>query len=315
MYNIKQSLSTYENTQRLMRAIADAAKWHCNQIRKGTEIPYIAHPFGVLALLQLHMVSDEDILIAGVLHDCLEDTNCTVAYIESTYGKRVAKIIQMLSESDNVETWESRKKYILDHLKKQSYEIKLITLADKLHNLMSIAEDIRINGEKTWLRFAKGKDYQRWYFSRLSQVFSKDVVMTRHPMVVQFVDLVENVFHIPHYPMPSDSQRKLRETESISSGEGFITSEIPYLSNTIHCGSKILKTYCLARDAVANLSQVALMDLMERQNLLVPLIKPIPTSFGINKDDEGLDCITLTLTLSEGELIYCQTNDLISINA
>ncbi len=313
MYSMNHTEATLDESLKLMRAIADATKWHASAVKKGTDPACISHAFSLLALLQMHLTNDEDVLIAAVFHDCIHSTECTLNWIEASYGRRVAKIVSGVNASRVSNKWAMQKKHLIDTYRRQSYEIKLIILADNLHHLITINEELRESGEKYWDCLEQEKTQQRWYFTRLAQTFNKDLVMTRHPMVTQFVNLVERIFHVPKFDMPSSTRPKQRETLELAMGEGFITSEIPYTSNTILCGSRTLKTYSLAREAVVEWSQATLLDLMEQQALFTPLNRPVPLALGIEKDDEGLDCLTVTLTLAEGDHLYCNTWDLISI--
>ena len=80
-------------------AIEVAAKAHQNQVRKGTDIPYITHPLAVGIILAKAGCSDE-VIVAGILHDTLEDTPLTLDCIQETFGPRVASIVKGASEPD-----------------------------------------------------------------------------------------------------------------------------------------------------------------------------------------------------------------------
>ena len=81
-------------TIKVTSAIRQAAIWHRGQIRKDfEETPYIAHPFSVMLTL-LEYTNDEDILIASLFHDVLEDVSLELAeIIEKEYGHNVIKIV------------------------------------------------------------------------------------------------------------------------------------------------------------------------------------------------------------------------------
>lgn len=61
-------------TSKIEKAINFAAQKHLGQIRKGDGLPYIVHPFGVAWILSGYS-TDEDVIVAGLLHDVLEDVN------------------------------------------------------------------------------------------------------------------------------------------------------------------------------------------------------------------------------------------------
>jgi (p)ppGpp synthase/HD superfamily hydrolase len=106
-------------TDQIEKAIKVASRAHKEQLRKGTDMPYISHPFSVMAILS-EFTEDEDVLIAGLLHDILEDADAHeygVAYLQKEFGNRTTEIIQEVSEKkDNTmnnerekDTWKSRK--------------------------------------------------------------------------------------------------------------------------------------------------------------------------------------------------------------
>ena len=73
---------------------------HANQLRKGTNIPYIAHLLSVSALV-LEAGGDEDLAIAALLHDAVEDQGGkeTLDLIEKKFGERVANVVKDCSDS------------------------------------------------------------------------------------------------------------------------------------------------------------------------------------------------------------------------
>lgn len=150
------------------KAINLAARYHEGQRRKGTDIPYIAHPFAVAVILA-QAGCPEEVIVAGILHDTLEDTILTPSAIEEAFGSRVAQIVQGASEPDHQGAeWEERKAHTIRYLAKEApLEVRLVAAADKLHNIRSIAADLREHGEKTWERFRRGKAAQAGYYRGL----------------------------------------------------------------------------------------------------------------------------------------------------
>jgi GTP pyrophosphokinase len=76
-------------TGRVERAIALAIRAHEGQSRKDGQLPYVVHPVTV-ALILSRYTGDEDTIIAGLLHDVLEDTLVTADEIERAFGEKVA---------------------------------------------------------------------------------------------------------------------------------------------------------------------------------------------------------------------------------
>jgi len=148
------------------KAIKFACCAHQNQFRKGSNIPYISHPFAVALILQKTGASDEQI-IAGILHDVVEDTQASLEDIKFEFGDKIAQLVEACSECDPKAPWENRKQNTLDSLKTASAEVKLIVCADELHNLKCIAHDFMTIGDEVWKKFGRGKEAQAWYYTKL----------------------------------------------------------------------------------------------------------------------------------------------------
>ncbi|HWL23584.1 MAG TPA: HD domain-containing protein [Ureibacillus sp.] len=153
------------------KAINFAAKAHKNQTRKGTDIPYITHPFAVGMLLQKANCSEE-VIAAGILHDTLEDTETSFEDLTETFGLQVANLVLAASENDKSLPWELRKQHTIEMLKGASLEEIQVAVADKLHNLRSIRTDLKINGDSIWNRFKRGKRDQHWYYGSIVKALS-----------------------------------------------------------------------------------------------------------------------------------------------
>ena len=102
------------------KVIEFAAKAHMyrpiesgKEFRKGTDIPYFTHPFAVAMILSKHNCSEE-MIIAGMLHDCLEDTQVSEDEIKTEFGEKVVEIVKGCSEPNKEDTWENRKNILLN---------------------------------------------------------------------------------------------------------------------------------------------------------------------------------------------------------
>ena len=156
--------------QRLDDAICFATDHHAGQTRKGTNIPYILHPLEVLQILY-SMRADTELLIAGVLHDTVEDTDATLDEIRERFGSDVADLVASNSE-DKSKTWEERKQHTIYTLPSAPHRVKQLILADKLANLRSIAYDFRNLGDKLWERFNAPAKKQAWYYGGIDDALS-----------------------------------------------------------------------------------------------------------------------------------------------
>jgi (p)ppGpp synthase/HD superfamily hydrolase len=162
-------------SSKLYDAIELAARAHHNQVRKGTEIPYIVHPLAVAGIL-IRSQCSEDLVIAGLLHDTVEDTPITIEEIRSQFGREVAELVSALSEPDKKASWEDRKAHTIGYLERQaSDDVLLISLADKLDNVRAIREGLESDRETFWERFNRPREKQCWYYERLGEVFSNRI--------------------------------------------------------------------------------------------------------------------------------------------
>lgn len=157
----------------LHNAIIFAALKHAGQTRKGTDIPYITHPMEVMQILTAERCSKR-VIIAGILHDTLEDTGTKPEEIEAAFGKEVLDIAQSESE-DKSKTWKERKRAAVDHLDGASIEVKLVCCADKLANLRSMYADRITVGDELWKRFNAGKDDIQWYYVSIAEKLRDDL--------------------------------------------------------------------------------------------------------------------------------------------
>ncbi len=152
---------------KLHEAIKFATIKHNGQVRKGTAIPYIVHPVEVMQILLTYGAS-ENVVVAGVLHDTLEDTDTTIDEIKQKFGENVAQLVASESE-DKSKTWEERKQATIDALKNATLDVKLVCLADKLSNLRSIYSDYQLVGDKLWDRFNRSKKQIACYYIQIAK--------------------------------------------------------------------------------------------------------------------------------------------------
>ena len=106
-------------------ALVLATRAHRDQVRKGSDIPYVTHVFHVSAIL-LRYSFPEDVAIAGLLHDVVEDQDIPLSRIESDFGPVVAEMVKALSEKKmedgQIRPWQVRKQELLDQLRNASPE-------------------------------------------------------------------------------------------------------------------------------------------------------------------------------------------------
>jgi GTP pyrophosphokinase len=160
------------NTDRFAYALDYATRAHEEQMRKGSDIPYVSHLLAVAALV-LEDGGDEDETIAALLHDVVEDQGGAkrLAEVEREFGPRVAAIVESCSDT-LVTPWRERKAAYVAHLEDADPSAVRVSLADKVHNVRTIVLDYRRLGESLWGRFDPGAD-PVWYYRSLADVFAR----------------------------------------------------------------------------------------------------------------------------------------------
>lgn len=153
------------NSALIHKAIEFAVVKHKEQKRKGTDMPYIVHPIEVMQILTASGCSDE-MIVTGILHDTVEDTDATINEIQALFGDKVAILVGAESE-DKSKTWEERKSRTIAHLKECDRDTALCALADKLSNAISIAADLDTCGDKVWARFNRPYPQIKWYYTEI----------------------------------------------------------------------------------------------------------------------------------------------------
>ena len=172
----KISLKPPKLGSRLQRAFRYAAEKHDGQTRKQSAVPYLSHLMAVASLV-LEGGGDEDMAIAALLHDVVEDCGGMprLREIRKQFGHRVAKIVEGCTDSfgEPKPEWVERKKDYLREVKHAGAETRLVSASDKLHNVRTILADYRQHGEDIWTRFTGKRDGTLWYYRALSDEYRR----------------------------------------------------------------------------------------------------------------------------------------------
>ena len=171
-------------TKRFIDALEFAAEKHRRQNRKGTTVPYVSHLLSVAGLV-LESGGGEDLAIAGLLHDAVEDAKDMTGEqmsdcIRSEFGDRVADIVDGCSDAKSSPggskpPWKSRKKAYIKHLSSASIDVLRVSIADKVHNARSIATDQDRFGAVVWDRFTSTSEESRWYYTSLRDIYKERI--------------------------------------------------------------------------------------------------------------------------------------------
>ncbi len=173
----RKALGAGPLSTRYDEALQFAAEHHRTQCRKGSQVPYLSHLMSVSALVLEHGGSENQ-AIAGLLHDAVEDAPRgeglqALRIIGERFGDSVRSMVAACSDSLNDDAggkapWHERKREYVDALgdpAKKSDDAVLVTAADKTHNALSIARDLRDYGPGFWTTFSACEHDLLWYYT------------------------------------------------------------------------------------------------------------------------------------------------------
>lgn len=159
----------------IQKAIRFAVQTHeidQKQRRKGKDVPYIVHPMTV-GLILASAGADEDVVVAGILHDTIEDSSperaVSCEMIEKEFNKRVADLVLSVTETDKSLSWEERKKEALDHIEHFSHESVLVKSADIIANLTELIDDYKREKDAAFSHFKAGKEKTLENYTKVTQ--------------------------------------------------------------------------------------------------------------------------------------------------
>jgi (p)ppGpp synthase/HD superfamily hydrolase len=174
-------------SDRINHALAFAAKHHDRQVRKGTHLPYVTHPANV-ALILTRYGRDEETVVAGILHDVIEDCvregwtrEMLEDRISEKFGDAVLDTVlevtqRKYDEEGNEFDVDERKADYLHRIATASDHARWVCAADKVHNGNSILADLRrtLDPDTVWGRFNVGREgtirLYRAVYERLREV-------------------------------------------------------------------------------------------------------------------------------------------------
>lgn len=208
--SINLTTSSPPFSERLHRAMDYAAVHHRKQIRKDpdVDIPYLSHLFGVAYILASYGFP-EDVLVAGLLHDFIEDVvekkrkPKLGAEMKSLFGDSVYNLVSLVTHTKRDARgkevpWEVRTHTYIERLSSPSTpaEAKAISCADKIHNLQSLLLALGRNPDepqKMWGKLKRSPQVQLEKFKRLHDGISKH---WQHPIVNDLQDKIDHLERI-----------------------------------------------------------------------------------------------------------------------
>jgi guanosine-3',5'-bis(diphosphate) 3'-pyrophosphohydrolase len=163
----KAVLKLPEN-ETIKKSLKIAEKAHAGQKRDEGQ-PYIIHPIRVanILLYELHIQKSE-ILISGILHDVIEDSDIKLRAIQEHFGDHVASLVQKLTRDKKTETKEQKFRKIIQ----ETEEVRLLKSIDCLDNMRS---------------FPYRTLHDKRYFRHLEEIHALYLPLAKsvHPFIVQ----------------------------------------------------------------------------------------------------------------------------------
>lgn len=183
--------------KRLKEAVLFAKNAYGDIKRKGDGALLVLHGMEAMEIAQT-VTDNEDVLIAAMLHDVVEDTGTSMQAIRKSFGDRVAELVGTDTENKRPDmpaeaSWLLRKQDTIDYLQgTRDVEAKILVLGDKLSNMRSFARLKRAEGSKMWEHFnQKDPEKHRWYYCEIAKCLAclKDTDAFR-----EYIKLTEYVF-------------------------------------------------------------------------------------------------------------------------
>lgn len=173
-------------TQKIKEAIRVAIRVHeldQKQKRKGKDVPYIIHPL-VVGLILSRISKDEDVVVAGILHDTVEDSvdtkKFTVGMIKKRFGEEVSKMVDDVTEKNRHVPWLERKKQNVKKIATLPKNSLLIKAADTVANCTELISDFRREGDDTFRRFNVPKENLIEHYVEIIEAIKK--AWPNHPL-------------------------------------------------------------------------------------------------------------------------------------
>lgn len=165
---IKGCLNMYTNEEKAIRFVVKAFE---NQKRIKENINLSVHSISVGFMLK-DIGCSEEVVISGLLHDIIEDTDYNYDYILDNYGKKIADNVLSVSENIEIKDWRERKIEFINRLYNESEDVVLVELADKLHNLLSDYPLWEEKGNDALATLKTTYEMNKWFYSEIGKIFN-----------------------------------------------------------------------------------------------------------------------------------------------
>ena len=186
---------------KIEQAIKAASVLHRDQTRRSKALyPYISHLMAV-AMLATDYTDQEDIIVAALLHDTIEDTDYTSADLFNDFGQNVHSIVMPLSEIKEVDgvalSWQERKESYLKQLSTAEEGTLIVVAADKIHNMRSVIEDYYHNTNRFLTDFGGSLGERVTAYQKISNLLNRrlknDIVHEFNHVFSEYKNFIDHV--------------------------------------------------------------------------------------------------------------------------
>jgi guanosine-3',5'-bis(diphosphate) 3'-pyrophosphohydrolase len=179
-------MDSVEQTYRpLLEALSFAGRAHQGQLRKDGRTPYASHPSRVcLVLAHVFGIHDPTALMAGALHDTIEDTTTDYDDLNKRFGPEVARWVALLSKDPRLEE-DERERLYREQLAAAPWQVKVCKLADIFDNTLD-SRHFSPEGIRRTLRKSRG------YLDALNTPDLPDAARRVHDLVSRLLDEMES---------------------------------------------------------------------------------------------------------------------------
>lgn len=186
---------------RIEQALRAATILHKDQVRKGSiPMPYVSHLFAV-AMIAVDYTKDEDVMVAALLHDTLEDTDYTANELQEDFGGEVKDIVLALSEPQEADgatyTWKEKKQRYAKQLKNAPEKALIICAADKIHNMRCIVEEYFDDHKRFMAEFRGSLEDRVAMYQEISDILNKrlknDIIAEFNHVFQEYKNFVTDV--------------------------------------------------------------------------------------------------------------------------
>ncbi|MBD3366293.1 HD domain-containing protein [candidate division WWE3 bacterium] len=178
-------------TAQIRKAILIANQAHKGKLRRGPpKIPAINHPLAVGLILARVRPKNEDLIVAGILHDTVEDSprnsKITLKALEEIFGRDVAGLVASVTQ-DMSDSWEKRKQESTARIYEMEADGMLLKCADMLSNLNDLYNSLDSYGQEALELFSRGFDVMMEHYDDRIEAF--DTVWPENPLLPELRDV------------------------------------------------------------------------------------------------------------------------------